>query len=144
MADGNCLFSAMVSIVDYQTDDKDIIVGKARELVKLALGILPPAPTLSDLKYLSSFINIIYIPKDCTGFQKQLRYLLGSFYGPAYLRPSILLTHMPKYSTIHASVVMPANKSWLYDYNYMCQALISRNFVLFKPVVDCYITGKVG
>lgn len=107
MPDGNCLFSALASIVEYDTTDKNIIINKARNLVKLALGVLPPAPVMSDLKYLSSFVNIIYIPKDCVGYQKQLQYLLGQFYGPAYLRPSILLTHMPKYKTIHASVVRP-------------------------------------
>lgn len=107
MPDGNCLFSALASIVEYDTTDKNVIINKARNLVKLALGVLPPAPVMSDLKYLSSFVNIIYIPKDCVGYQKQLQYLLGQFYGPAYLRPSILLTHMPKYKTIHASVVRP-------------------------------------
>jgi hypothetical protein len=35
----------------------------------MALGVLPPAPTLKDLKVLSSCLNVIYIPKDVKGKQ---------------------------------------------------------------------------
>lgn len=70
MPDGNCLFSALASMVDYRTKDTNIIMGKARDLVKIALGVLPPAPTLKDLSILALFVNIIHIPKDCGGYQK--------------------------------------------------------------------------
>lgn len=70
MPDGNCLFSAIASIVDYDTKDKNVITQKAKDLTVLALGVLPPAPTMSDLSFLSSFVNVIYIPKDVVGFQK--------------------------------------------------------------------------